>query len=216
MNGAFSLDTVLSLQGKHAETALFWTSTRRMTIPAPDASQLQKFLAECALGNQRSFEALYRAVAPQLLAVALKSLRRNDWAEEVLQESFVRIWHNAGRYDAALSAPLTWMINITRNLAIDQLRRRREESLPESGPESTDERADDSAGPHDLAQTAQEKVALDRCLDTLEGKQRQSIVIAYFQGISYAELAQQMSAPLGSVKSWIRRGMERLRTCLES
>lgn len=138
------------------------------------------------------------------------------WAEEVLQESFVRIWHNAGRYDAALSAPLTWMINITRNLAIDQLRRRREESLPESGPESTDERADDSAGPHDLAQTAQEKAALDRCLDTLEGKQRQSIVIAYFQGISYAELAQQMSAPLGSVKSWIRRGMERLRTCLES
>jgi len=216
MNGAFPLDTVISLQGKHADPALFWTSTRRMTIPAPDASLLAQYLAQCALGNQRSFEALYRATAPQLLAVALKSLRRNDWAEEVLQESFVRIWHNAGRYDATLSAPLTWMINITRNLAIDQLRRRREESLPESGPESMDERADDSAGPHDLAQLAQEKVALDRCLDTLEGKQRQSIVIAYFQGISYAELAQQMSAPLGSVKSWIRRGMERLRTCLES
>ncbi|MFL9922929.1 sigma-70 family RNA polymerase sigma factor [Herbaspirillum lusitanum] len=187
----------------------------RIAIKATDPTQLQQLLAECALGNQRSFETLYRSVSGQLYAVALKSLRREDWAEEVLQESFIRIWHNAGRYDVNLSAPMTWMINITRNLAIDQLRRHHEQPLPDEDSPYALEPQDERPGPLDQSVTAQENAALNRCLDTLEGKQRQSIIIAYFQGISYSDLAQQMQAPLGSVKSWIRRGMERLRTCLE-
>ncbi|MFJ3047035.1 sigma-70 family RNA polymerase sigma factor [Herbaspirillum chlorophenolicum] len=214
MNGIFWRDAVFSVQIKRLDAR--FSHVRRVVIPAPDSTQLQQFLAECALGNRRSFEALYRCVSPQLYAVALKSLRRSDWAEEIVQESFIRIWHNAGRYDFNLSAPLTWMINITRNLAIDQLRRHHEETLPENGAGSADERADSAAGPFELAASSQEKAALNRCLDTLDGAQRQSIAIAYFQGISYAELAEQMLVPLGSVKSWIRRGMERLRKCLES
>ena len=188
----------------------------RSIISNSDPNQLQTYLSQCALGNRASFEALYKSVSPQLYAVALKSLRNADSAEEILQESFIRIWHNAARYDSTLSAPMTWMINITRNLAIDLLRRRREDSLSDDVSQSGDERPDPDAGPFDLLASSQDKAALTRCLETLDVQQRQSVVITYFQGLSNTELAAQMCAPLGSIKSWIRRGMERLRSCLES
>ncbi|MDY7580013.1 sigma-70 family RNA polymerase sigma factor [Herbaspirillum sp. RTI4] len=207
MNGTLGWNTVFSL---HRDIP------RRTVISHPDPSQLETFLAECALGNQRSFEALYRAVSPQLYAIALKSLRRKDWAEEVLQESFLRIWHHAGRFDMHLSAPMTWMINITRNLAIDQLRKRQEETLPDNDQNPIEQHPDEAAGPYEQLAASQDKAALSRCLATLEGSEREALITAYFQGISYAELAGQMRAPLGSVKSWIRRGMDRLRKCLES
>ncbi|NWA01941.1 RNA polymerase sigma factor [Pseudomonas gingeri] len=185
----------------------------RMPIPTADADQLRQLLAQCSLGNRRAFETLYRSVAPRLHGIALRCMGRPDLAEEVLQESFVRIWNNASRYDAHLSAPMTWMVNITRNLAIDQLRKKREERLGEF---QEQELPDDAPSAHDQLASARDASALNRCLDSLEGMQRQSITIAYFHGLSYSELAEQLAAPLGSVKSWIRRGMERLRRCLES
>ena len=185
----------------------------RTPISTADADQLRQLLAQCSLGNRRAFETLYRSVAPRLHGVALRCLGRADLAEEVLQESFVRIWNNASRYEAHLSAPMTWMVNITRNLAIDQLRRFREVPLVDGQEDSL---ADDSPSAHELLDSAREASALNHCLETLEGPQRQSITLAYFHGLSYAELAEQLPAPLGSVKSWIRRGMERLRRCLES
>jgi RNA polymerase sigma-70 factor (ECF subfamily) len=138
---------------------------------------------------------------------------RPDLAEEVLQESFVRIWNHASRYQAHLSAPLTWMINITRNQAIDQLRKHRDRPLADLEEQTL---IDESPSAHDQLNSAREAIALNRCLDSLDGMQRQSITVAYFQGLSCAELAEHLKAPLGSVKSWIRRGMERLRRCLES
>lgn len=185
----------------------------RIAITPVDAEQLGPLLAQCALGNRRAFETLYRCVAPRLHGVALRCMGRRDLAEEVLQESFVRIWNNASRYEPHLSAPLTWMINITRHQAIDQLRKRREEPLSEFHEQSL---SDDAPSAHDQLDSAREASALNRCLDHLEGMQRQSITIAYFHGLSCSELAEQLAAPLGSVKSWIRRGMERLRRCLES
>ncbi|MBO6276650.1 MAG: sigma-70 family RNA polymerase sigma factor [Pseudomonas sp.] len=170
-------------------------------------------LAQCSLGNRRAFETLYRSVAPRLYSVALRCMGRRDLAEDVVQESFVRIWHSASRYEAHLSAPLTWMITITRNQAIDQLRKHRE--LPLSD-QQQDNVADDSPSALDQLGSAREACALNRCLEQLEGMQLQSITSAYFHGLSASELAQQLAAPLGSVKSWIRRGMERLRRCLES
>jgi len=186
---------------------------RRVVISAVDIDQLRQLLAQCSLGNRRAFENLYRQSSQRLFAVALRCMGRRELAEEVLQEAFVRIWHNAARYDAALSAPMTWMINITRNLAIDQLRKHRELPL-------TDEQAmalfDDSPSAHDQLDSQRQASALQGCLEILEDKQRESIVIAYFHGLSHADLAERMAAPLGSVKSWIRRGLERLRRCLES
>jgi RNA polymerase sigma-70 factor (ECF subfamily) len=184
-----------------------------MVISIADTDQLRQLLAQCSLGDRRAFETLYRSVGPRLHGVALRFMGRADLAEEVLQESFVRIWHNASRYEAHLSAPLTWMINITRNQAIDQLRKQRERPLSEV---EQDALSDESPSAHEQLNSAREAQALNRCLETLDGMQRQSITVAYFHGLSCSELAVHLATPLGTVKSWIRRGLERLRRCLES
>ncbi|MGR3889504.1 RNA polymerase sigma factor [Pseudomonas sp. 1152_12] len=185
----------------------------RSPISTHDADPLRPLLAQCALGNRQAFETLYRSVSPRLHGVAYRFMGRSDLAEEVLQEAFVRIWYNASRYEAHLAAPMTWMVNITRNLAIDQLRKHRELPLADGQQEAM---LDNGPSAHEQLDSEREARALNRCLDTLDGMQRQSISVAYFQGLSCAELADHLAAPLGSVKSWIRRGMERLRRCLES
>ena len=120
MNGTTARRQLTSACNKnHAQSAPI---VRRTTISTADTDQLRQLLAQCSLGDRRAFETLYRSVGPRLHGVALRFMGRADLAEEVLQESFVRIWNNASRYEAHLSAPLTWMINITRNQAIDQLR----------------------------------------------------------------------------------------------
>jgi len=186
---------------------------RSKTISTIDTDQLGQLLTDCAQGNRRAFETLYRTSSARLHGVALRCVGRRELAEEIVQESFVRIWNNAARYDASLSAPMTWMVNITRHLAIDLLRRRHEEPLDEAHLQAL---ADEGPSAHEQLNQAREATALNLCLEELEGMQRQSILTAYFHGLSNAELAQQLAAPLGSVKSWIRRGMERLRRCLES
>jgi RNA polymerase sigma factor (sigma-70 family) len=187
-----------------------WRTAISSVDSSPDLSQL---LAQCSLGNRRAFETLYRNVSGRLFAVALRCMGQRDLAEDVLQEAFVRIWNSASQYDATLSTPMTWMISITRNKAIDQLRKRHEAPL-------TDEQAhalvDESASAQEHLESHRDNHALQRCLDTLDSMQRQSIITAYFHGASHAELTRQLAAPLGTVKSWIRRGMERLRRCLES
>ncbi|AGE27775.1 sigma-70 family RNA polymerase sigma factor [Pseudomonas poae RE*1-1-14] len=185
----------------------------RKPITLTDADPLRPLLAQCALGNRQAFETLYRSVSPRLHGVAYRFMGRSDLAEEVLQEAFVRIWYNASRYEPHLAAPMTWMVNITRNLAIDHLRKRREQPLADG---QQDALLDDSPSAHDQLDSERNARALNRCLDTLDGMQRQSITMAYFRGLSCSELAEHLAAPLGSVKSWIRRGMERLRRCLES
>ncbi len=170
-------------------------------------------LAECSLGSRQSFEALYRTTSGILLAVALRCLGQKDLAEEVVQEAFVRIWHNATDYDTSLSQPLTWMLSITRNLAVDQLRKRREVPVNEFLIQALEDQSPQAA---EQLSAARQAMALKRCIETLDDMQKTAITNAYFHGLSCTELAVQMSAPLGSVKSWIRRGMERLRRCLES
>ena len=185
----------------------------RSPISLTDTDPLRPLLAQCALGNRQAFETLYRSASPRLHGVALRFLGRSDLAEDVLQEAFVRIWYNASRYEPHLAAPMTWMVNITRNLAIDQLRKRREHPLADGQQEAM---VDEGPSAHDQLDRERQARALNRCLDSLDGMQRQSISVAYFQGLSCAELAEHLAATLGSVKSWIRRGMERLRRCLES
>ncbi|MFW0758880.1 RNA polymerase sigma factor [Pseudomonas sp. H11T01] len=214
MNGTTAHRELTSACNRHctqptAATSIAW----RTVISTDDADQLRQLLAQCSLGDRRAFETLYRCVAPRLHGVALRFMGRRDLAEDVLQESFVRIWNNASRYQAHLSAPLTWMINITRNQAIDQLRKHRDRPLSDFEEQAL---VDEAPSAHELLSSTREASALKRCLENLDGMQRQSITVAYFQGLSCAELAEQLAAPLGSVKSWIRRGMERLRRCLES
>jgi len=187
-----------------------------MTRPPPDtlAQQLTGLLGQCALKNQRAFEDLYRLTSSKLYGVALRILRRQDWAEEVLQECYVNIWNHAGNYAQAKSAPLTWMTSIVRNRSLDWLRRPRAEATGEEYEIAVEAWQDDAPGPMEQLMASSEAAALARCLQQLESKQRQSIMLAFFNGLSHSELADHMKLPLGTVKTWVRRGLERLKGCL--
>ena len=187
-----------------------------MNRPAPDALALRlaELLAQSALKNQSAFNTLYQLTASKLYGVALRILRRQDWAEEVLQECYVNIWNHAGDYALAKSAPLTWMTSIVRNRCLDWLRRPHTETTGEEYEIAVDAWQDDSPGPLDQLTAASDAQALARCLQQLEAKQRQSIMLAFFNGLSHSELAGHLKQPLGTVKTWVRRGLERLKSCL--
>ena len=184
--------------------------------PSPDAlaERLAGLLGRCALGNHGAFADLYSLTSAKLFAVALRILRRQDWAEDVLQECYVSIWNHAGDYAAARSAPLTWMTSIVRNRCLDWLRRPQSETTGEEYEIAVEAWQDESAGPMERLAAAGEAAALARCLEQLEPKQRQSIVLAFFHGLSHSELSGHMKEPLGTVKTWVRRGLDRLKDCL--
>jgi RNA polymerase sigma-70 factor (ECF subfamily) len=186
--------------------------------PAPDALALRlaELLAQSALKNHIAFNNLYNLTAAKRYGVALRILRRQDWAEEVLQECYVNIWNHAGDYALAKSAPLTWMTSIVRNRCLDWLRRPHTEATGEEYDVAVDAWQDESPGPLDQLAAASDAQALAHCLQQLEAKQRQSIMLAFFNGLSHSELASHMKQPLGTVKTWVRRGLERLKTCLSS
>ena len=139
-------------------------------------------------------------------------MRREDWAEEVLQECYVNVWRHAPEYNASRAAPMTWMTSIVRNRCLDWLRRPNPEPLAEGAEEYIE---DGGPGPLDQLERSQEAGAVVRCLRGLEAKQRQAIALAFFDGLSHAELAQHLREPLGTVKTWVRRGLAKLRSCLE-
>ena len=188
-----------------------------MNRPAPDAlaMRLAELLAQCALRNQRAFAELYGLTSAKLFGVALRILRRRDWAEEVLQECYVSVWNHAGDYAVQRSAPLTWMTSIVRNRSLDWLRRPQHEATGEEYDIAVEAWQDDSAGPLERLAASSEAAALERCLRQLDGKQRQSIMLAFYHGLSHSEVAGHMKQPLGTVKTWVRRGLERLKDCLQ-
>jgi RNA polymerase sigma-70 factor (ECF subfamily) len=187
-----------------------------MNRPPPDAlaTQLAQLLAQCALRNQRAFADLYALTSAKLFGVSLRILRRRDWAEEVLQECYVNIWNHAGDYAVAKSAPLTWMTSIVRNRCLDWLRRPQVEATGEEYDIAVEAWQDTAPGPMESLMADSSAAAIARCLQQLEGKQRQSIMLAFFHGLSHSELASHMQQPLGTVKTWVRRGLERLKSCL--
>jgi RNA polymerase sigma-70 factor (ECF subfamily) len=179
------------------------------------ATRLAGLLSQSALRNQRAFSELYALTAPKLFGVALRILRRQDWAEEVLQECYISIWNHAGEYVAARSAPLTWMTSIVRNRCLDWLRRPQQEATGDEYEIALDAWRDESPGPLERLAAAGDAAALARCLGMLDGRQRQSIMLAFFHGLSHSEVASHMKEPLGTVKTWVRRGLERLKGCLQ-
>jgi len=184
-------------------------------MKGPDNDELAALLARCALSDQRAFKALYQATSAKLFGVAVRITRRKDWAEEVLQESFVKIWHHAGSYDTVKAAPMTWMTAIVRNRSLDWLRRPREVQASEEVEALLANVPDEGPGPEDLAVLSARSGKLHECLEQLGEDQKQSITLAFFHGLSHGELAARMGKPLGTVKTWVRRGLERLRQCLD-
>jgi len=172
-------------------------------------------LARCAQGERTAFSELYEETSAHLFAVVLRILRRKDWAEETLQDAFVKIWQHARDYDPEKSAPFTWMVTIARNRALDVLRKVKKENWVGEEP-NLELTADEAASPMEELLKNLEAKSIKHCLDGLDADQRHSIVLAYWRGLTHHDLARELKRPLGTVKAWVRRGMEKLRSCLES
>src|SRR3984893_2121679 len=178
-------------------------------------ARLMELLARAALSDQQAFAELYRLTSSHLSAVALRILRESAAAEEVLQESFVNIWHHAGSYVAAKSQPLTWLTSIVRNRCLDQMRRREVDTVTIDDEEPGMMLADDRPGPMELLLSSADALAVKSCVERLEAGQKQAIALAFYQGLSHSELASHLRQPLGTVKVWWGRGLERLKACLD-
>jgi RNA polymerase sigma factor (sigma-70 family) len=186
--------------------------------------ELASLLARVALGDRAAFGRLYRQTSSHLLGVVLRIQRDRAQAEDVLQEVYVNVWRAAQTFDGTRSQPMTWLTSIARNRAIDTLRRHRTEpatvSTSVTGADDDDydmlqNFASDAPGPTDLLQQASEARALRQCLGGLSGEQQQCVALAFYQGLSHAEVAAHLQQPLGTVKSWVRRGLIALKSCLE-
>ena len=181
---------------------------------SPSGPTLLDLVRRTAQGDRTAFAALYDETAPKLFGVAMRILRQRDLAEDVVQESFVAAWERAGEFDPVRGSAMAWLVTIVRHRAIDLLRRRgsRADTRSEgddallglAGPET--ERADRGA---DLA-------AHQRCLGELEAQPRRAVLMSYAYGYTHEELSATLKVPMGTVKSWIRRSLERLHRCLDA
>ena len=206
-----------------------------MTPAAQDWSErsrdLSRLLSRAGLGDRAAFATLYDRASAHLFAVVLRINRDRAQAEDILQEVFVKVWRAAQTFDAAQSQPLTWLTSIARNHAIDSLRRQQTQPKVLSftsiggadvGTEPPDDKdfydtvVDDAAGPLELLSQAGEARALSQCMGALNAQQRQCVALAFYDGLSHAEVAEQLRQPLGTVKSWVRRGLLTLKSCLQS
>ena len=192
-----------------------------------DEAEIRHLLLQSATRGRASavaFERLYRLTAPLLLGVALRIVRRRELAEEILHDAFTRIWHSARSFDPVGGAPVGWMAAIVRHRALDVMESHdvaRVDSYhetPDADAEGALDRLYDWSGGGEDERLDDRRVRafLRRCLGELAAPERQALVLAYDQGLSHADLAAHLGKPLGTVKTWVRRGMENLKRCVES
>ncbi len=180
-------------------------------------SALMALIDRVAKRDELAFKALYEQSSSKLYGLAKRVVGNRDWAQDVLQEAYLHIWRAAVDYRAHLSPPMAWMGLIVRSRALDFLRRRSAERA-----NLTQELDDtlaatlqsDTPNPMDTALASQQAWALHQCLTRLENQQREVVSLAYLRDLSHNELATQLRLPLGTVKTWIRRGLEQLRACM--
>jgi RNA polymerase sigma factor (sigma-70 family) len=205
------LDQVLVSPGQPRKPAQQGTS---MSHLADERDELSHLLTQVATGSQGAFAELYRRTAAKLFGVCLRMLADHGEAEEALQEIYTTVWRRAESFDAGRASAMTWLMALARNKVIDRLRQRHEHRPSHSV--DLDDLIDDQPGPAGRAEASEEHRRLRECLDALEPKQRQSVREAFFSGSTYSELAARCQVPLGTMKSWIRRGLLQLRTCLDA
>lgn len=180
---------------------------------SPESARLTELLIRAGTQDQQAFAELYQLTSSKLYGVCLRLLRNRSDAEEVLQETWATIWRRAASFDADKAGAITWLVTLARNKAIDRLRRHREQQLDE--PLKLEEIVDTDPTPAAGAETSQEYQRLQRCLSALESRQRTVVREAFFTGATYNQLAIRCNVPLGTMKSWIRRTLLQLRTCLD-
>jgi len=189
-------------------------------MPMPLHSQDTELIAlldRVARQDALAFKQLYDQCASKLYGLAIRVVDNRAWAEDVLQDAFLTIWRTAADYRNALSPPMAWMGLIVRSRGLDFLRRRasqRTHLTQEMDDTMSESLPADTPSPMDAAQASEQAWALHQCLQKLASNQREVVSLAYVRDLSHGELAQQLRLPLGTIKTWIRRGMEQLRTCM--
>ena len=169
----------------------------------------------CATGDQVAFSKLYAQSSGQLLAVSMRLLRTRQAGEDALQDAYIKIWNKASSFDASKASGMTWMTTIVRNRCFDLIRaqkvRPQETDIEYEGIEFTDE----GMAPDDLSGLEITTRRMFKCMESLPEKQRQAILMSYYYGMTHEEISGKLETPLGTVKAWVRRGVMRLRECLE-
>ena len=175
-------------------------------------AELVWLLAAVAKGDEAAFERLYEATRAKLYGVVLRILGRPELAEEVMQETYLKIWKAAGSFDPTLASPITWMVAMARNRAIDIVRKKTEASIEEE-PQAM-EVASDSPDPLARREMTEELKRLLECIGRLEPERQKLVLLAYYNGWSREQLAEKFAAPVNTVKTWLRRSMLDIRECL--
>jgi RNA polymerase sigma-70 factor (ECF subfamily) len=174
--------------------------------------ELASLLAAVAKGDEAAFERLYAATRAKLYGVVLRILRRQDRAEEVIQETYVRIWKSAGQFNPALASPITWMASIARNRAIDLMRKKSETLIEEEPAEM--EAVADSPDPLARREMTEELKRLLECIGRLDPERQKLLLLAYYNGWSREQLSVKFEAPVNTIKTWLRRSILDVRECL--
>lgn len=187
------------------------------TLARLDPERLRLLMSRVAVGDSKAFRALYEETSSKLFGCALRILHKPELAEDVLQESFVGVWRSACDYRSSLSAPMTWMTTIVRNKAFDALRSERYSLEIDS--DNFDENilntlVDGSPTPLEALEVSRNARVLADCMVELDRAQRQVMYLAFFDDLSHSEIAYELGLPLGTVKTWIRRSLERIGTRL--
>lgn len=185
-----------------------------MNDTSTETETLEQLLARTALRDRAAFERLYQRTSSRLFGLCVRMMRDRGEAEEALQEAFITVWRRAEAYNPALASANTWLTTVVRNRIIDRLRQRRE--LTPAEPIDLERLPDEQPGPAGHAEASQDYFRLERCLGQLDAKYSRSVREAFFTGATYKELAMRTQVPLATLKSWIRRALMQLRTCLET
>ncbi len=184
----------------------------RRNGPLSDIQDIKRLLGRVALKDRAAFRELYALTSPKLFGICLRLLKDRSESEDALQEIYVKIWHGAGSYSQRGLSPISWLAAVTRNHAIDILRARKPQT------DELDESKDIEApglSPEKAAVLASEGRRIDECMGELDPQHARAVRMAYVEGYSYEELAQQLDAPLNTVRTWLRRSLIRLKDCLE-
>jgi RNA polymerase sigma factor (sigma-70 family) len=180
-------------------------------------TQLIVLIDRVAQRDAQALRQLYDATSSKLYAVAMRVVSNKEHAEDVLQDAYLNIWRIAADYRASLSPPMAWMGVVVRSRALDFLRKRKAERAL-GGVDIDDQFGDgldsEEPTPLDTSIASEQAWALHECLRKIEAKPREVLTLAYFRDLSHGELATQLSLPLGTVKTWIRRSLEQLRSCM--
>jgi RNA polymerase sigma-70 factor (ECF subfamily) len=201
------LDITLMLAGK----GLYLLPDSDLSSDGEAEAVFAQLVRRCGTGDRAAFQVLYKAHSARLYGLALRITRQPALASDAVHDALLQAWQRAGSFDPSRGTVSAWLTGLVRYRAIDVMRKRAREVTGVELPET----ADDTPGALERLLASAAGAALHRCLSLLDAQPRQAIMLAFVDGLSHAELAVRLNTPLGTVKSWIRRGLQSLKGCLE-